>query len=83
MNFPTILLVVSVLFTLVSAILSYTMRENVKMQFWALLMMVFSVGLLAALLSSFDNKSFMIWPALLLFRIFTLTADIIKFLPKS
>jgi hypothetical protein len=25
----------------------------------------------------------MIWPALLIFRIFTLSADIIKFLPKS
>ncbi len=83
MNFPTFLLVVSVFFTLISAIFSFTMRENVKMQFWALLMMVFSVGLLTALLSSFENKSFMIWPALLIFRIFTLAADIIKFLPKS
>ncbi len=83
MNFPTILLVVSVTLTLLSSILSFTMRHNVKIQFWALVMMIFSVGLLTALLSSFDNKSFMIWPVLLIFRIFTLSSDIIKFLPKG
>jgi hypothetical protein len=66
-----------------SAILSFIKRDHIRLQFVALVFMALSVGLLTALLSTFGNKMMMVWPLLMLFRILTLSRQVISMLPKQ
>jgi hypothetical protein len=78
MNLGTFLLVSSLLLFLASATVSFIYSSNFKLQLYCLVAMAFSNGVFITVLSSYHNWQLIIWPAIFLIRIISMSVDIAK-----
>ncbi|MCG9880580.1 MAG: hypothetical protein MH472_08275 [Bacteroidia bacterium] len=81
MNIAYIVAIISVLFLLVFAALSFTKSDNMRFQLIYVVVATFNIGILVSIITiNYNNQSALIWPVLLFLHVINKVREIYKML---